>query len=336
MLRHAKAISLALLASTPLSAAEVNLYSARHYDVDLALYENFTALTGIRVNVIEGDGDQLVARILQEGQNSPADILLTVDGGRLHRSVEAGVFAPVDSEILEARIPEKYQHPENLWFGLSTRARVIYYNRAEGRPEGFDDYEDLADPAFAGQVCIRSSGNIYNVSLMAELIEVLGEEAAEAWAGGLSANLARQPQGGDTDQIKAVAAGECSIGVANTYYWGRLAASANPADRAVAEAVGIIFPNQGNRGTHVNLSGAGVVATAPNRENAIRFLEYLVSDEAQRIFADGNNEYPVVETVTPTGPVSAFMDFKASPVNAAVYGLNAARATAVYDRAGMP
>ena len=336
MLKSATPVALALLASTPLSAAEVNLYSARHYDVDLALYENFTAATGIQVNVIEGSGDELVARILQEGQNSPADILLTVDGGRLHRAVEAGIFGPAESDVLEARVPEKYQHPDNLWFGLSTRARVIYYNREVGRPEGLNDYEDLADPAYRGEICIRTSGNIYNVSMMAELIEVLGEEQAEAWAEGLAANLARQPQGGDTDQIRAVAAGECNIGVGNTYYWGRLAASENPADRAVAEAVGIIFPNQDNRGTHVNLSGAGMVATAPNRENAIRFLEYLVSDEAQRIFADGNNEYPVVEGVTPTGPISAHLDFVASDVNASVYGLNAARATAVYDRAGMP
>lgn len=336
MLRRATAIGLALLASGPLAAAEVNLYSARHYDVDLALYENFTRMTGIRVNVIEGDGDQLVARIVQEGRNSPADLLLTVDGGRLHRAVEAGLFAPVESDVLMARIPEMHRHPENLWFGLSTRARVIYYNRAAGRPEGLSDYEDLADPAFRGQVCIRSSGNIYNVSLMAELIDVLGEEAAEVWARGLADNLARRPQGGDTDQIRAVAAGECTIGVANTYYWGRLAASENPADRAAAEAVGIIFPNQDNRGTHVNLSGAGVIATAPNRENAIKFLEYLVSDDAQRIFADGNNEYPVVEGVTPSGPIAAHADFKRSTANASVFGLNAAAATAVFDRAGMP
>ena len=336
MLRHATVLTLALAAAAPTLAQEVNLYSARHYDVDLSLYERFTAETGIRVNVIEGDGDQLAARIVQEGANSPADVLLTVDGGRLHRAVEADIFAPVDSAVLDARIPAKFRHPDDLWFGLSTRARVIYYNRAAGRPEGLADYEDLAKPEFKGQICIRTSGNIYNVSLMAELIDALGEDAAEAWARGLAANLARPPQGGDTDQIKAVAAGECAIGVANTYYWGRLAASEDPAERAAAEAVGIIFPNQANRGTHVNLSGAGVLRHAPNRENAIRFIEFLVSDEAQRIFADGNNEYPVVAGVKPTGPISAYMDFKESPANASIYGLNAARATTVYDRAGMP
>ena len=336
MLRQATGLTIALLIGTGAAAQEVNLYSARHYDTDLSLYENFTRQTGIRINLIEGEGDQLLARIVQEGANSPADLLLTVDGGRLHRAVEAGVFAPVDSAVLEARVPAKYRHPDDLWFGLSSRARVIYYNKAAGRPEGLNDYEDLAKPEFAGKICIRTSGNIYNVSLMAELIDVLGEDAAEAWAKGLAANLARKPQGGDTDQIKAVAAGECQIGVANTYYWGRLAASEDPAERRAAEAVGIIFPIQGGRGTHVNVSGAGVLKNAPNRENAIRFLEYLVSDEAQHIFADGNNEYPIVEGVVPMGPISAYVDFKPSPVNVSVYGLNAARATAVYDRAGMP
>jgi iron(III) transport system substrate-binding protein len=336
MLRHVSALGIALLAASPLLAAELNLYSARHYDVDVSLYSKFTAQTGIKVNVIEAADDQLVARIQQEGANSPADILLTVDSGRLQRAVDAGLFAPVQSKVLDERIPAKFRHPDGLWFGLSTRARVIYYNKAMGRPAGLNDMEDLAKPEFKGKVCIRSSGNIYNVSMMAELIDVLGEKAAEDWARGLAANLARKPQGGDTDQIKAVAAGECAIGVANTYYWGRLAASENPADRTASEKVGIIFPNQGNRGTHVNISGAGILKTAPNRDAAIKFLEYLASDEAQRVFADGNNEYPVVPTVKPTGPISAYLDFKISPANASIYGLNAAKAIAVYDRAGMP
>jgi len=332
----ATAIVLAFLTAAPATAAELNLYSSRHYDTDLALYENFTARTGITVNLIEGEADQLMERILSEGASSPADLLITVDGGRLHRAVEAGILAPVDSAVLEARVPAKYRHPDKLWFGLTTRARVIYYDKSRGAPEGLADYEDLADPRWKGEICIRSSSNMYNISLMAELIEVVGEAAAEQWARGLAANLARPPQGGDTDQIKAVAAGECRIGVANTYYWGRLAASASPEDRAVAEKVGIIFPNQDDRGAHVNLSGAGVVATAPNRDAAIAFLEYLTSDEAQRIFADGNNEYPVVPGVQPSGPIGAFLDFKASDVNASVYGTNAARAVQVYDRAGMP
>ena len=336
MLRLATASVVALATALPAVAGEVNLYSSRHYDTDLQLYDAFTAATGITVNLIEGSGDELQARIEAEGANSPADLLLTVDAGRLHRAEVAGLFQPVESDILRERIPEDLRHPDNLWFGLTSRARVIFYNAEAGRPEGLSRMEDLADPRFEGEICMRSSSNIYSVSLLAELIEVLGEDAAEAWARGVGANLARPPQGGDTDQIRAVAAGECAIGLANTYYWGRLMSSSNPADRAVAEATAFIFPNQDNRGTHVNLSGAGVLVNAPNRENAIAFIEFLTSDEAQVVLADGNNEYPAVSTVTPTGPIAAFTDFLASGVNASVFGANAAQAVAVWDRAGVP
>ena len=336
MVRLATASILALATAMPALASELNLYSARHYDTDLTLYDAFTAATGVRVNLIEGSGDELVARIQAEGVNSPADILLTVDGGRLHRAVEAELFQPVASEVLETRIPEALRHPEGLWFGLTTRARVIFYNVEDGLPEGMADYEDLADPAFEGMLCMRSSSNIYNISLMAELIDSLGEEAAEDWARGVGRNLARSPQGGDTDQIRAVAAGECRLGLANTYYWGRLKASSNRADQAAAEATAFIFPNQDNRGTHVNVSGAGVLVHAPNRDNAVAFLEFLTSDEAQVILADSNNEYPAVPTVQPTGPIGDFTDFRASGVNASIYGINAARAVAVWDRAGVP
>ncbi|MFZ8941712.1 MAG: Fe(3+) ABC transporter substrate-binding protein [Gemmobacter sp.] len=330
------AIGLCLAAILPAAAAEVNVYSARHYDTDLALHEAFTRETGITVNLIEGSGDELLARLQAEGARSPADVFITVDGGRLHRLVEADLLAPVESATLTERVPAAYRHPDGLWFGLTTRARVLFYDKARGAPEWLDDYEDLADPRLKGEVCIRSSSNIYNVSLMAEFIEVLGEEAATEWAKGLAANLARAPQGGDRDQIRTVAAGECLVGVSNTYYWGALMASDNPEDRAAAEAVGIIFPNQSNRGTHVNLSGAGVVKTAPNPENAVRFIEFLTSDAAQVVLADSNNEYPVVATVKPTGPIAAYADFRPSGVNAEIFGINAARATAIYDRAGMP
>jgi iron(III) transport system substrate-binding protein len=336
MLRSATLTALILSLATPVLAQEVNVYSSRHYDTDLVLYDAFTAETGIRVNIIEGEADELLARIQAEGANSPADIFMTVDAGRLHRAVEAGILAPVDSAVLEARVPEKLQHPDNLWFGLTTRARVIFYNRELGLPEGVADYEDLANPALGPSICMRTSTNIYSISLMAELIEYLGEDAAEAWARGLGANLARPPQGGDTDQLRALAAGECRLALSNTYYWGRLMASSDPADRAVAEAIAFIFPNQDDRGTHVNLSGAGVVATAPNRDNAIRLLEFLVSDEAQQVLADSNNEYPAVPGVTITGPMKDFTEFRASDLNAAVYGTNAARAVAVWDRAGVP
>jgi iron(III) transport system substrate-binding protein len=336
MLRHATATAILLATALPALASEVNLYSARHYDTDLAIYDAFTAATGIRVNLIEGSGDELQARIEAEGANSPADVLLTVDAGRLYRAEVAGLFQPVESDVLNARIPEALRHPENLWFGLTTRARVIFYSVEDGLPEGVSRYEDLADPALADSICMRTSSNIYNVSMMAELIEVLGEEAAEDWARGVGANLARNPQGGDTDQIRALAAGECRLAISNTYYWGRLAASSNPADIEVAEATAFIFPNQEDRGTHVNISGAGVLRNAPNFDNAIALLEFLASDEAQQVLADSNNEYPVVAGVTINGPMAEFTDFRSSGVNASVFGTNAALAVTVWDRAGVP
>lgn len=336
MLRYATVSVAALALAVPAMADEVNLYSSRHYDTDLALYEAFTEATGITVNLIEGSGDEIQARIEAEGINSPADVFVTVDGGRLHRAVEAGLLSPVESALLEERVPEKYQHPDNLWFGLTARARVIFYNVESGLPEGLSTYEDLANPAYDDMLCIRTSSNIYNVSLMAEIIDALGEEAAEAWATGMTENLARDPQGGDTDQLRALAAGECQIAVSNTYYWGRLKSSSNPADVAVADQLAFIFPNQDDRGTHVNISGAGVLANAPNRDNAIAFIEFLVSDQAQKILADGNNEYPIVEGVEIEGPIRDFTEFKASDVNVSVYGTNAAVALEVFDRAGMP
>lgn len=336
MLRFATVSLVALATAMPVMANEVNVYSSRHYDTDLALYDKFTEETGITINLIEGSGDELQARLEAEGANSPADVFITVDGGRLHRAVEANLFQPIQSDVLEARVPEKAQHPDNLWFGLTSRARVIFYNIEAGLPEGVSDYEDLANPDLEGMICIRTSSNIYNVSLMAEIIDAVGEEAAEQWAAGLANNLARSPQGGDTDQLRALAAGECRLAVSNTYYWGSLKASSNPEDVATADKVAFIYPNQDNRGAHVNISGAGVVANAPNFDNAVTFLEYLVADEAQKILADGNNEFPIVEGVAFDGPISAFTDFTASDVNVSIYGINAAAATAVYDRAGMP
>ncbi len=336
MLRHATATAILLATALPALASEVNLYSARHYDTDLAIYDAFTAATGITVNLIEGSGDELQARIEAEGANSPADVFLTVDAGRLHRAEVAGLFQPVQSALLNERIPEALRHPENLWFGLTTRARVIFYSVEDGLPEGVTRYEDLADPALANSICVRTSSNIYNVSMLAEFIEVMGEEAAEEWARGFGANLARNPQGGDTDQIRALAAGECQLAISNTYYWGRLASSSNPADVQVAAATAFIFPNQEDRGTHVNISGAGVLRHAPNMENAVALLEFLASDEAQQVLADSNNEYPVVSGVSITGPMAEFTDFRSSGVNASVFGTNAALAVTIWDRAGVP
>ncbi|PVH30333.1 Fe(3+) ABC transporter substrate-binding protein [Pararhodobacter oceanensis] len=335
MLRTLTTVGLTALIAAPAMAQEVNLYSTRHYDTDLHLYENFTEATGIQVNLIEGSGEQLIQRIQTEGVNSPADLYITVDGGRLHRAVEAGVFQPIESAVLEERVPEAQQHPDNLWFGLTARARVIFTRSGE-RPEWLNDYEDLADPRLEGEVCIRSSSNIYNISLMAEMIDALGAEAAQEWAAGVANNLARPPQGGDRDQLRALAAGECSVAVSNTYYWGALASSQDPADNEVAAAVEFFYPNQDDRGAHVNISGAGLTAHAPNPENAIRFLEYLVSDEAQQILADSNNEFPIVPGVEITGPVAPFTEFNSSGVNVSVYGLNARQATDIFDTVGFP
>jgi len=320
--------------SATAQSGEVNVYSARHYDTDLTLYDAFTEQTGIEVNLIEGDSDALIERIQAEGANSPADVLITVDAGRLWRADQAGLFQPVDSDVLEERIPEHLRHPEGHWFGLSKRARVIIYNEAAGRPEGLETYEDLADPAYRGMVCTRSSSNIYSQSLLASIIAAHGEEGATEWAEGLVANFARDPQGNDTAQIRAVAAGECRVAIVNTYYVGRLLASDDPADAAVGESVGIVFPNQDGRGTHVNISGGGVLTHAPNPDSAVAFLEFMVSDEAQRLFAEGNNEYPVVPTVEISGPIADFGSFQEDRVNAAVLGENNPTAVRIADRVG--
>ena len=310
----------------------VNVYSARHYDTDMAMYERFTEETGIKVNLIEGSSDALIERIKSEGQFSPADVLITVDAGRLWRAEKEGIFQPVDSAVLSQRIPAHLRHPEGEWFGLSKRARVIAHKKDMALPAGFGTYEALADEAFRGQVCMRSSGNIYNLSLMASLIDAHGVKAAEAWAKGVVANFARTPQSNDTGQLKAVASGECTITIANTYYLGRLMASTKPEDKALMANLEIVFPNQDGRGTHVNISGAGVTKYAPNRENAIRFLEYLTSDFAQRLFAEGNNEYPISGPTT--GPVAALGEFKRDDLNVSVLGENQTEAVKVYDRAG--
>jgi iron(III) transport system substrate-binding protein len=327
-------LALGLVAGPAAAQEEVNLYSSRHYDTDRALYENFTEQTGIAVNLIEGDSDALIQRIEAEGENSPADVLITVDAGRLWRADQAGLFQPVDSDVLEQRIPEHLRHPDGHWFGLSKRARVIFYDVEDGRPEGVETYEDLADPELGDVICIRSSSNIYNQSLLASIIAEHGEEEAEAWAAGVVENMAREPQGNDTAQLRALVAGECELAVANTYYLGRLLASDDPDEVAMAEQIGVIFPNQDGRGTHVNISGAGVVATAPNPEAAVAFIEYLTSDEAQSLFAEGNNEYPVVEGVPVSGPIAQFGEFEEHEINASVLGENNPTAVRIFDRVG--
>jgi iron(III) transport system substrate-binding protein len=333
-LAGALGIAAALSVAPGLAAEEVNLYSSRHYDSDVAMYERFTAETGIEVNLIEGDADQLIERIKAEGRNSPADLLITVDAGRLWRAEEAGLLQPVSSSVLNERIPASLRHPEGEWFGLSQRLRGIVYAKDRVDPAEITTYQDLADPKWQGRICIRSSTNVYNQSLVASMIETLGAEQTEAWAQALVDNLARPPQGGDTDQIKAVAAGECDVAVVNHYYLVRLIKSEAEEDQAIAEEVGILFPNQDGRGAHANVSGAGVVATAPNRANAVLFLEYLTTPEAQAYFAQGNYEFPVVEGVKLDPVLEEWGAIKTDDVNAAKYGENNPEAVKLMDRAG--
>ena len=325
-------VSLGAVAGTA-SAEVVNVYSARHYDTDITLYERFTEQTGIQVNLIEGGSDALIERILNEGKYSPADILITVDAGRLWRAQSKGVFQPIQSEVLTARVPANLREPEGHWFGLSKRARVIVYNKERGVPVEINAYEQLADPALKGQICMRSSSNIYNLSLLASMIDAHGADEAQAWAGGVVENFARSAQGNDTSNLTAVASGECGLTIANTYYMGRWLASSNPASREVMDKLAVVFPNQAGRGTHVNVSGAGITKFAPNKENAIKFMEYLTSDFAQGLFAEGNNEYPVVGETR--GPITQLgSDFVEDQINAVLLGQNQAEAVQIYDRAG--
>lgn len=315
-------------------SGEINLYSSRHYDTDQALYDSFTQKTGLKVNLIEAKGDELIARIRSEGANSPADVFMTVDAGRLWRAQQSGIFQPVSSSTLKSKIPANLRSPENLWFGFSKRARVIMYNKDKVQTSELSTYEDLAVDKWKGKILIRSSNNIYNQSLIASLIEINGMSKAESWAKGFVSNFARPPEGNDTAQIKAVAAGIGNIGIANSYYLARLKKSTKAENRAVVEKVGIFFPNQNGRGTHVNISGGGVVKTAPNKEGAIKFLEHLASPEAQKIFSESNNEYPVVAGVPIASVLESFGDFKSDFTNVSVYGKLNPEAIKLMDRVG--
>jgi len=278
--------------AAPAFAQEVNLYSSRHYDSDDALYAAFTEKTGITINRIEAKADELMARMEAEGANSPADVFMTVDVGRISRAEERGLLQPFESEVIEANVPAHLRDDENLWTGLSQRARIIFYSkdRVENPPR---TYEELADPAYEGQVCIRSSSNIYNQSLMASIIETHGEDVARDWATGIVANMARAPQGGDTDQLRGIVSGECDIAVGNTYYYARGLARDVDGLTEDIDSIGWVWPNQSGRGAHVNLAAAGIAANAPNKDEATALLEYLSSEEAQAQFANANNEYPV-------------------------------------------
>ncbi|MFZ2100147.1 MAG: Fe(3+) ABC transporter substrate-binding protein [Oricola sp.] len=331
------AILAASVAFPAVSAAwadgEVNLYSSRHYDTDERLYSDFEEATGIRINRIEADADELIERLKAEGANSPADVLLTVDAGRIWRAADAGLLSPVDSPMLEERIPAALQDPDNLWFGFSTRARIIFYSK-ERVKEPPQTYDDLADPKYKGMICIRSGSAIYNLSLLASRIAEEGSEKAKVWVQGLKDNLARDPQGGDTSQLTGLVSGECDIAVANSYYFARSLRSQVDGLTGQTGDIGWVFPDQNGRGTHVNISAAGVLKNAPNRDNAIKFLEYLATDSAQEYFATGNDEYPVVEGVGLSASVTQLGTFKRDDLNLSELGKNQAEAQDIFNAVG--
>lgn len=327
-----------LLLATLAGAAQaedkvLNLYSARHYQTDEALYSNFTRITGITINRIEGKEEELLERIKNEGANSPADIFLTVDASRLAQAEQLGLFAPVKSKVLESRIPKHLR--SDSWFAFSKRARVIIYNKSQFTAADAQNYEDLASPKFKGKVCSRSGSHPYNISLMAALVAHNGEAKTEAWAKGIVANFARAPKGGDTDQIKAVSAGECGVAVSNTYYLVRLLRSSKPEDKKIMDNIGIVWPNQTSYGTHVNISGGGMLKSAPHKEAAVKFMEYLVSDLAQEYFANGNNEWPVIANAsTKNETLDSLGKFKEDTLPVATLAKNATLAQKISDRSG--
>ncbi len=321
--------------ATAAAAAEVNVYSARKEALIKPLLDRFTAQTDIKVNLVTGNADALLKRLEMEGASSPADIVITVDAGRLHRAKTADLLQPVESDTIAAAVPEQYRDPENLWFGLSLRARPIMYVTDRVDPSELSTYEALADEKWRDRICIRSSNNIYNQSLVASMIAANGVEATEQWARGLVENMARPPQGGDRDQIKAAAAGECDIAVANTYYLGgMLNDEGDPSQREAAEKMAIHWPNQDGRGAHVNVSGIGVTRSAGNVDEAIRLIEFLVSDDSQAFYASSNYEYPVKEDVEWSETLKQWGTFKADSVNLSVLGENNADAVKLMDRAG--
>ena len=323
--------------------AVLNVYSARHYPSDEALYAGFTRATGIRIQRVDADDAGILARLAAEGASSPADVVLLVDAARLWRAQVQGLFRPVRSEALQAAIPATLRaKPETdgsiAWFGLSTRARVVVYDKARVSREEVDTYEKLAEPRHKGRLCLRSGAHPYNLSLFGSMLEHLGEAATEAWLKGLTANLARSPKGGDTDQIRAVAAGECAIALTNTYYLARLMRSARPEDQAVVARLGVVFPNQAGQGTHINVAGAAVAQHTKHPAAALRFIEYLAGPAAQAHFADGNNEWPAARGVAFDNPALKAMSggaFKAENVPISRIGMNQIKVQQMLDRVGL-
>ena len=316
------------------AAEEVNLYSARKEKLIKPLLDRFTQETGIKVNLVTGKANALLARLKNEGLNTPADMLLTTDAGNLYRAQQAGLLQPVKSAVLDENVPQQYREPVGRWYGLSTRARTIFYSKKTVKPAELSSYADLADPKWKGRICIRSSNNIYNQSLVASMIFHQGAEKTEAWVKGLVNNFARKPKGGDRDQIRAVAAGQCDIAIANSYYYGAMITGKKASDKAAAAQVGLFWADQKNHGTHVNISGGAVIKHAHNKANAIKLLEFLVSDESQAWYAEVNNEHPIKPGVKISSTLSAWGDYKADSLDLYLLGKNNAEAVRIMDRAG--
>jgi iron(III) transport system substrate-binding protein len=338
---RAAALVFGLVATALAAQAQgvVNVYSARHYPTDEALYDNFTKATGIKINRVDADDAGILARLQSEGAASPADVILLVDAARLWRAEVDGLFQPVKSAVLQQRIPATLRGKDDgsgsQWFGLSTRARVVVYNKVSVKPGEVDTYEKLADPANKGRVCTRSGSHPYNLSLFGSVLEHLGPKATEDWLRGVVGNMARPPKGGDTDQIRAVASGECQVAISNSYYLARLMRSTKPEDVAVMEKVAVVFPNQASWGTHVNIAGGAVAKHAKNRDAAVKFLEYLAGDAAQGYFADGNNEWPVVASLKIANPaLDRLGKFKSEQIPVSVVGMNQVAVQRMLDRVG--
>jgi iron(III) transport system substrate-binding protein len=337
-LRHLFFASALMLApaSAVANAAELNIYSARQEALIKPQLDAFTAASGVKINLVTGDAKELVQRLKSEGANSPADLLFTADAGNLYSAAAEGLCQKIDSAALEQNIPAAYRDPEGAWFGLGIRARPIFYVPGKVDPAEITSYEDLADPKWKGRILVRSSSHIYNQSLLASMIAHKGPEAAEQWARGVAANLARKPQGGDRDQIKAAAAGEGDVVIANSYYYAQMLTSDKPEEREAAQKLKVIWPNQGDRGTHVNVSGACVTAHAPNKDQAVKLLEFLVGDEAQKIYAEKGQEFPVKAGISPSETLRGLGAFKADELNLAELGKHNAEAVRIFDRVGWP
>lgn len=324
----------ATLASGAYANGELNLYSSRHYDTDERLYSDFTELTGIKINRIEGNADELIARMAAEGANSPVDVFLTVDTVRITRAKDLGLLQPIESEVLETKIPAYLQDEDNQWFAFSQRARILFYDKSDV-PNPPHTYQDLANPEYKGKVCIRSSTNVYTQNIVAALVAHLGEEAVADWARSVVDNFARDPQGGDTDQLRGIASGECDIAMSNTYYYARALRKGDSTMSSEDLAnIGWVFPNQNDFGAHMNISGGGVAINAPNRENAIKFLEYLASDQAQQYFSAGNDEYPAVPGVGLSESVAALGIFRPDAIPLSDIAQNIEPAVRILSEAG--